>query len=286
MITLNSFYETLRERAHWTNEIMNKGVFLRLGIMEETITDMHLLTIAEKHSDYVLTRKFTRREEGSKSGADWLWVIGEPGSWIPLLIQAKIINPKTGNCQYLDYKDGEQRTKLLYYARQHKLVPVYCIYSSIPQSFSPPHVLDYEGREKEDWACSFVSPKRIRLLSEKGQKNQKDILKYGIPWMDIFNIPARDTSTGQAIGEKIVNICNNIDNDERKKLTATKDINSSLSKHANWENLDTHKAIVKVIPKFICKMLKDSHNPSDSPFNEVSIISTVPINQVSELKTD
>lgn len=286
MADLNPFVSTLYERAHWTNEIINKGAFLRLGIMEETITDMHLLTIAEKHSDHVLTKKFTRREEGAKSGADWLWVIGEPGSWISLLIQAKIINPKTGNCQYLDYKNGEQRRKLLLYARQNKLIPIYCIYSSIPSSFSPPQILDYTGRKKEDWACSFVSPRTIRLLSEKGLKNQKDILRFGIPWMDLFKIyNVESISTGQAIADRIVYIRNNIDKSCIKKITSSSETaNYTLSKRTDWEGLDTQKAIVRTIPRFICNMFKDSYNPSDIPFSEASVISTVPIKQISELQ--
>jgi hypothetical protein len=148
-------------------------------------------------------------------------------------------------------------------------------------------MLDYKGREKEDWACSFVSLRNIRRLSEKGKKNQKDILEHGIPWMDIFDTPDRDISSGQAIAEKIMNVRNKIDYEKRKKLATTAEtVNDSLSKRANWENLDTHKAVVQVIPKYICQMFKSSFNPSNAPFNEASIISTIPINQIPELKID
>jgi hypothetical protein len=79
-------YETFHEQAQWTSDIIQSGFSTRLGILEETITDMHLLAIARRHGDYVVTRKFSRKEEGSQSGADWLWCIGEPGAWFSLLV--------------------------------------------------------------------------------------------------------------------------------------------------------------------------------------------------------
>lgn len=58
---LSEFSNTLRKRAHWTNDIIKKGNIYQLGIMEETITDVNLLAIAEAHPEYILTKKFTRR---------------------------------------------------------------------------------------------------------------------------------------------------------------------------------------------------------------------------------
>lgn len=75
---------TFQECTVWANSIIEDGFSSRLGILEETITDINLITIARKHSDFILTKKFSRREEGSKSGADWLRCIGEPGAWLSL----------------------------------------------------------------------------------------------------------------------------------------------------------------------------------------------------------
>ena len=155
---MDSLYEFglfLNSRAHWTQNFIYRSNVLRLGILEETITDMHLFSIADKYANNVITRKFNRREEGSQSGADWLWIIGEPGSWLPLLIQAKVINLKTQNCQHFDYKNGEQRKRLLKYARLHGCLPLYCIYSYIPPDFIPPEQFIRADRSNEDWACSF-----------------------------------------------------------------------------------------------------------------------------------
>ena len=118
-LTLSDLCQTFSERADWTNRIIGGGLSTRLGVLEEKITDVNLITIQDRHPNHVLTRKFSRKEEGSSSGADWLWCIGEPGSWLLLLVQAKIVNPKTGTCHYLNYKKGKQRSLLKQYAKRH-----------------------------------------------------------------------------------------------------------------------------------------------------------------------
>lgn len=287
MKNINEFGLYLRERAHWTHNIISKSAMFRLGIMEETITDMHLFSIADEFSDNVLAKKFNRREEGSKSGADWLWIIGEPGSWLPLLIQAKIINPQTGNCQRLDYKDGEQRKRLLAYARQHGFVPLYCIYSSIPSEFEPPKCFAQDGRPIEDWACSFVSPKTVRLLSNAGVKNQREILKYAIPWMEPFCLVSTHCEPhGQSIATSIENIRDNFGEENRHKLTgkASGQKETSLRKRTSWENLDATQAVRANIPSNLCKWFNEwSSELSQAPLSGASIISSVPITQIEEL---
>lgn len=248
--------------------------------MEETLTDINLFSIADEYHDYSITKKFSRREEGSKSGADWLWIIGEPGSWIPLLVQAKIVNPKTGNCQYMDYKNGEQRKRLLSYARQHAFIPVYCIYSFIPPDFVPPKCLNYVGRQKEDWACAFISPRAVRYLSCKGLKNQSDILKFSIPWMDPFDITSDKEPMRQAIASSLVNIRDSFETiDKMKKLKGT-----ALVNRISWENLDALHAVRHELPRNICNLIKESLPVADSPLTGVSILSNIPIKQIKELR--
>lgn len=285
MKNTNEFGLYLRERAHWTNDIITKSAMFRLGIMEETITDMHLFSIADEFSNNVLTKKFTRREEGAKSGADWLWIIGEPGSWLSLLIQAKIINPQTGNCQHFDYKNGDQRKRLLYYARQHGCVPLYCVYSSIPAAFEPPEHFKQDGHVREDWACSFVSPRIVRLLSKEGMKNQYEILKYAIPWMDPFCLASTyDTPNGKSIATSIENIRDNFEKEKVYKLTGKVHGKTFLQKRTSWENLDATHVVRESIPKNICKwFMNQSSVFSQAPLSSASIISSVPIEQIKEL---
>lgn len=287
MKDINEFGLYLKERAYWTHDIITKSNWFRLGIMEETITDMHLFSIADKFNNNVLIKKFTRREEGAKSGADWLWVIGEPGSWLPLLVQAKIINPKTGNCQYLDYKNGEQRKRLLYYARQNGFVPLYCIYSSIPSEFEPPEYFAQKGYVKEDWACSFVSPRTVRLLSRLNIKNQHVILKYAIPWRGPFGLDSTcSTPYGKSIATSIENIRDNskIENKYRLNRRVSKTNENFLQTRIEWENLDAIKMVRKDIPKNICNLFKIRPFESNQiPISNACIISSVPLEQIKEL---
>jgi hypothetical protein len=286
MSDINELYNTLSERAHWTNNIIKKSSILGLGVLEETLTDIHLITLADLYSENIITKKFSRREEGSKSGADWLWIIGEPGSWLPLLIQAKIINPKTGNCQHFNYKNGEQRRKLLIYARNNHFVPAYCIYSYIPNDFIPPESIYEKGRNKEDWACSLISLKAARDLATQGIKHQYKILQYGIPWMDLFKKFSSTEPTGYKVANNIENLQRYLIMGNQMSLSA----GASLSimrqdkKRYSWVTMDSIQTVRKEIPRTICKMVKDTtFRLSDVSFNEISIISKTPINQIKEL---
>jgi hypothetical protein len=183
---------TLESRASWTNSIIRDGFTSRLGILEETITDMHLLEIHQRHRAHVWTRKFTRKEEASLSGADWLWIIGEPGSWLPIAIQAKIVNPASGQCRLLNYKGGQQRRTLVRFARTYRFLPRYCIYSTLDGSFIPNSPLVPPGLRLplEQWACTLVAPKAISALAQRKATRQADILNEGIPWAVPFAGPS------------------------------------------------------------------------------------------------
>ena len=288
---MDSLYEFglfLNSRAHWTQNFIYRSNVLRLGILEETITDMHLFSIADKYANNVITRKFNRREEGSQSGADWLWIIGEPGSWLPLLIQAKVINLKTQKCQHFDYKNGEQRKRLLKYARLHGCLPLYCIYSYIPPDFIPPEQFIRADRSNEDWACSFLSPRSVRELSQAGIKSQKEVLKYCIPWMEPFcSDSSKNSSKGEAIAAAFTNIRDKFAKSATKELVSTACTKklSLLKKRISWENLDATPAVRTEIPSFICSWFKANSTINlNVPLSEVSIISTTPIAEISELQ--
>lgn len=284
MKDLNEFGLFLKKRALWTHRFIERSSVLRLGVMEETITDMHLFSIADKYNDNVITRKFNRREEGAISGADYLWIIGEPGNWLPLLIQAKIINPKTQNCQHFDYKDGVQRKQLLQYARCHSFVPMYCIYSYVPPKIQFPDRFGNSTQDREDWACSFLSPKAVRQLAAEGKKQQQEILKYSIPWMDPFCFNTSDGVSGASLAEAIVEIRDSSSALRMKSIPRLEASKNSLQKRISWENLDTLHAIRAEIPPAICNWFNNKSSLQfDVPLTGASIISTIPINQIDEL---
>lgn len=285
---INEFGAFLKLRSHWTQNFIWRSNILRLGVLEETITDMHLFSIADKFGENIITKKFNRREEGSSSGADWLWFVGEPGSWLPLLIQAKVVNPKTQNCQHLNYNNGEQRRLLLRYARQHSYLPLYCIYSYVPPDFVPNRSFDNKSYSNDDWACSFLSPKIVRMFSKTNERSQKELLKYCVPWEIPFCMSANYSSTkGEAAASAFLDIRNHFVSQDRRLLpSANLERKSATSlKHVDWENLDTTRAVRTELPHQICKWVSaKSTNSLAVPVSGISIISTKPIDEIEELK--
>ena len=178
---------TFHAQAAWTQNMIGKGLSFRLGLLEETLTDIHLIQIAMAHDGYVVTRKFTRREEGAASGADWLWCIGGPGAWLSLLVQAKIVNPQTGKCRYLHYKHGEQRRRLLTFARRHRLLPLYCIYGLVDAPLVPVKpIVPAAPNEPDQWSCTMVSPRTIKRMASRRSRAHEDLLELGLPWKMLF----------------------------------------------------------------------------------------------------
>lgn len=279
MDNLYEFGIFLNSRAHWTHNFIHRSMTLGLGVMEETITDINLFSIADRYRNNIIVKKFSRREEGSKCGADWLWFVGEPGSWLPLLVQAKVINPRTGNCFHLNYRNGEQRKKLIFYARQHAYVPLYCIYSYVPSDLILCQLSGNIKHTNKDWACSFLAPKMVRLLSQRGIKNQKEILKYCIPWMEPFCLmKTSNMLKGRAISNAFDEIKDSLYETDKK-------CNQYPQKRIQWENLETAQAVRDKIPRDICKWLRyNSEIHEDVPLSGISVISTKPINSIDELK--
>jgi hypothetical protein len=72
------------------------GTARALGINrgEETVTDDFLLDVQAAHPTEVATFQFNKPEEAI-TGADWEWWLTDGRKWAGLLIQAKILNPKS-----------------------------------------------------------------------------------------------------------------------------------------------------------------------------------------------
>jgi hypothetical protein len=295
LLSLDDLCQALHEQAFWTNRMIHSGYSSRLGILEETITDVNLLEIASRFSTYMLTRKYTRREEGSTSGADWLWCIGEPGSWISLLVQAKIIHPSTKKCHHLNYttKHGSQCTVLTNYARTHKLLPMYCIYSYIDSSLHPyskafPALESYSS---QDWACSFITPKYVKRLIKEKRIRQNDILQYAIPWLYPFCNSANDR-LAYSFANALTDIRSAfISNEKGAESITIEDI--TLKKGRNkqnigiqWDDPDPSRLVTQSLPSIAVKLLNNKVFSTQSPIGGVTIISSVPISRLNkEIKT-
>ncbi len=287
MLRASDICSTLKERAKWTNRSIGHGLSTRLGVMEETITDVNLLEIAIRHEDHVLTKKFTRRQEGSLSGADWLWCIGEPGSWFLLLVQAKIINPKTGRCHYLNYSKGSQRSLLLKFARKIKAIPIYAIYSHIPDGYEPPPKASphFSSINSNEWGCSWLTPQRVKSLVSAKKYKLEDVLRYSVPWAKPFC--EFEDSANFTLGEQFANGLYEtqqrlIDQHLVPEMYEDEGMKSGQgSKKRTWDHMDPRELLQTDIPIKIKNMLS-SKSAKGAPISGISVISGVPIKQLVE----
>lgn len=287
MLTSKHLCETLMLRAVWTNDLIRDGYSSQLGVLEETITDVNLIEIHRLHSEYVLTRKFSRREEGSKSGADWLWCIGEPGSWLTLLVQAKIVNPKTGRCRYLNYRRGQQRKLLLDFARKKRFLPIYCVYGHIPNGYSPPtKALPALSKiDSDSWACSWLSPMRIRQLANKSVNKQEELLRYSIPWAFPFCHSPRenaDNALGHQVASGFSQAKKEVGDESIAVQISDNDRQTGKSERTSWEDVEPLELVTEDIPRIVQDLATGRVPGSRAPVSSMIITSGVPISQVSE----
>jgi hypothetical protein len=261
-----------------------------MGIFEETITDVNLMKIALAHPNHVLTRKFTRREEGDQSGADWLWCIGRPGRWFSMLVQAKIVNPATGRCHYLDYRKGEQRRRLIEFARTYRLYATYCIYSSLPHDVRPfdPRGISgelWDSVEPADWACTLVAPRYVKLLVDAKMKTQDALLNLGVPWSFPFNVDnsTLDKDPVDYITERLAGararLLDHVESSKRKHRRMKRP-----ASRIQWDDVDPSLLVTKNLPSIVTRLLRGNRG-REMPISYVSVISTVPVtSDVPELR--
>jgi hypothetical protein len=288
-----SLCRTFQERADWTGTTIRDGLSTRVSVMEEALTTFHLLEVARRHPEHVLTRQFTRREEGAKSGADWLWCIGEPGAWISLLVQAKIVSPMTGTCQKLDYRDGQQRRSLQTFARNHRLLPLYCIYSHLPSGYEPASRIShpFHNISLEQWSCAWITPKRVRELSASNEKNQESILDYSTPWMYPLCAArgsAEKLATALASGFASARVAL-----EEARFgppvmvfdpdTAAEGSLAARPPRIQWEDADPERLVSRDLPRIVERLLSGRVPATKAPVASVGIVSTVPVRQVDQI---
>jgi hypothetical protein len=282
-LSLHELHTTFQERTIWTNSIIEGGFSSRLGVLEETITDVNLIEISRRHSTYVLTKKFSRREEGSESGADWLWCIGEPGAWFPFLVQAKVVNPNTSTCHALNYRAGEQRRLLLDFSRRYRLFPLYCVYSQIPDNLFPlsKSLPCLSSVASSEWACMLIIPKFVRQLADQKQKKQADLLRYGIPWTFPFHhaMQNENQKLAHSLAESMQKVVAEFELSTPKvAVRASSGRSSSKSTtRIRWENPDPTILITPNLPNIAMRLIKGKISPTKSPIAGVSIVSCVPI---------
>ena len=195
---MKNICQTFSEQAQRIASEIKQAESTGLGILEETLSDITINRIQFEHEEKFLTKKFTRKEEGNITGADWLWCIREPGSWITFAVQAKIANIHTGQVNYLHYRHEEQYQLLVNFSRHFGFIPKYAIFSAtnsylnlFSQSLKVLRKLPVE-----QWSFSMTSPKYIKELSRPKDKNISRVLEFAIPWSYAFCTNDQNVSKG------------------------------------------------------------------------------------------
>ena len=296
---------TFQERAAWTQRHIRRSKMHRLALLEETITEINLAMIADKHEEHVFTRQFSRKEEGSKSGADWLWCIGGPGAWLCMLVQAKLVSPKTGSCSNLDYRTGEQRATLVKFARTHRFLPIYCIYSDIYEGFDPlaRKRSEFSQVDQRQWSCSLLTPKQVKALARKNQRSQEQLLADAVPWMYPFCYAARETvqplarglAAGLAHARREMTFLSRVPAVpdsvwisespqqieprtpiEPKTRVPSEEPARAGKPRIHWEDPDPEALVTEKLPSVVLRYLMESRATS-VPISGITVISTVPV---------
>jgi hypothetical protein len=110
-------------------EFVGRWVLRQQDVGEESITDWLLFSLGE-NIDSFKYYKFTKHQEGQKTGADWEWWFNFGGICLGMRIQAKKVTKN--NYASITYPNGtaQQIRKLRHHAQDQQLLAGYCFYTN------------------------------------------------------------------------------------------------------------------------------------------------------------
>lgn len=280
--------KVFRDRASATHALIDYSYSVGLGVSEESITDILLVEMRRLlPPSHVYTKKFTKHEESSASGADWLWVIGRPGRWISLLMQAKLVRPNALRVHGLHHgkPEGSQRQTLVQYALKESCIPLYVVYTAF--SAAPPVQIGQRGRPKANpnaWkppcpaaiedatqmGCILVRPRHVALMmrGKTGKDNAATLINRGHPWACMFcghgtkHVELADAALAGVEGLFI------------DSPAPTSPGGSSTPTPDDVLGLDAERFILRSPPAVVVDILAGREPEADPPFAAVSVISS------------
>jgi len=159
---------------------------------EETFTDLNVMCLKKTHPDEISVRTFTNVEEGS-TGADWEWWLTNSSGkqWLGLRVQAKILNLSSNSFKGLFYTGSNgksQMDKLIDDAAEHRMIPIYCLYTLTPQDFKTETPVVKHGCVIIDgyYGCSLLPVCDAYNLASKKIYNIKEVMQKSYPWHWLF----------------------------------------------------------------------------------------------------
>ena len=274
-------HDTFCDQAHFVQRQMQRGDSTRLGIREETLTDIVINAIASDHGDCVYTKKFTHKQENSLSGADWLWCVGEPGAWISFAVQAKIESRKTKGINYLHYGRGQQYNRLINFGRAFRIIPKYSLFSVVEENekLGDPYLGEIDPFQ---WAFSVISPKHVRHLRTAAERKVSRVRPYSLPWSYVFHHHADSPRPlARSIAENLAKAYWPMENRHRAELGQQP---VDCYRNTKWENPHPDRFVTPDISMLALYLLVSSDKRQLDPIPQVSLISTMPATAALELE--
>ena len=174
-----------------------------MNILEETITDINLMDLQINHPNEIKTQRFSKPEEG-KIGADWEWWLGSEDFWLPLRVQAKIVDPTTLKYPHLDYKSPKSPQSQIELLIKHSLndkppkIPVYVFYNYWDiNNFDPPWLCNGYSKAVEMLGCGLSEALSVKKTLDQGSNEVKDIASIMYPWSCLVCCKGFSTENGK-----------------------------------------------------------------------------------------
>jgi len=205
---------TVQKLARMTWKYIEDGEGSGLRISEESITEVNLLHLWRKHSQHVFTTKYSRRIEGTSTGADWEWWLTNVGQtkWLGLRVQAKrILDDKYAHINHfsrgqyqIDRLIGSASTTTAGDSRRRE--PVYIFYNyfasvqfplrQISALSLPCCLAEYDilNTDVKLWGCTIASAHALKKIGPKSRANARSILRRSVPLHCLF---CRSNSVGR-----------------------------------------------------------------------------------------
>jgi hypothetical protein len=281
---IKTIFDTFQQQSSIIANEVDKAGYTGLGIQEESITDSLLNRIQYEHKENFTTRKFTKKEEGNISGADWLWCIGEPGAWITFAVQAKIANLNTGRVNFLHYHNGKQYALLINFARQFGFIPKYTIYSKVDDKIQlfARSVPVLANSPAGLWSFAALSPIHVKHLLSPKEKHISSVLQFAVPWAHAFceegneNIPI-----ARAIAGNLESLYWSFANEHRRRHKQTPKYSY---KRINWENPQPLQLVSESMPLPVLYLMTRQRFAHKVPISNVSVFSRKPVLQSLEIE--
>jgi hypothetical protein len=276
--------DSIQRQTLWIANEIGRASDTGLGIQEETITDLLLNRIQSDREGNFFVKKFSHKEEGSITGADWLWCIGEPGSWITFAVQAKIANINTGRVNHLHYKNGRQYSQLISFSKRFRFIPKYSIYTKVDEEtelFSR-RVPELKSISPIQWSFTAISPKYIKQLSKANERHFSSVLQFAIPWSYVFHAgKSKDAKLAETIANNLENLYWSFDNEYRHQR---KEKPRSNYERLVSDNPQPLKMISKSIPLPVLYLMTQKISPAKAPISIVSVLSRIPVRQALSIE--